>query len=140
MASSGQAVEYNGRQIHMVDRLPVTKMQKIGVAFEGVNSDWRQGVHLSTDGSFDVNGQTVKKAIIQWQDTAPQETDIVVRSKSGVCLVKNVWDVGDGVIHSWHGGGAMVISEQSDQRIYECNDGRDDDDFDDLIFSIKLTE
>lgn len=63
-ASSGQAVEHNGRQIHMVDRLPVAKVQKIGVAFEGVNSDWRQGVHLSTDGSFDVNGQTIKKAII----------------------------------------------------------------------------
>jgi len=138
--SRGKAVKYKGRLIHMVDKLPIASKQKIFVAFECVNSDWRQGIHLSTVGSFEVNGQKIKASVILWHDTAPREVDVFIQSKSGICLVKNVWDIGDGVVHSWHGGGAMVIREESDGRVYECNDGRLDDDFDDLVFRIKLTE
>lgn len=139
-AAQGQAVEYDGRLIHMADRLPIGKTQTIDVTFEAVNSDWRQGVHLSTVGSFDVDGQKIKSALVLWQDTAPRDARIVVHSKNGICLVKNVWDIGDGVMHSWHSGGAMQISDVGERRIYECNDGRNDDDFDDLVFSINLTE
>ena len=136
--SQGQPVEYQGRLIHMVDRLAVAKNQRIVVSFQKVNSDWRQGIHLSTVGRFEVNSQQIKTSLVLWQDTAPQKVDIIVQSRSGVCLVKNVWDVGDGVMHSWHGGGAMLISDRDNGRLYECNDGRADDDFDDLIFRISL--
>ena len=138
-ASQGQPIEYGGRLIHMADRLPISSTQRIVVTFESVCSDWRQGVHLSTKGTFETNGQIISKAIVLWHDTAPTTVVIVVRSKSGECVVKNVWDVGDGVMHSWHNGGAMLISDREDGRVYECNDGRPDDDFDDLIFSVHLS-
>ncbi len=129
---------YSGTLIHMADRLPISKKQRLVVIFESINSNWRQGVHLSTAGNFEVNGQKIKTAVVLWQDTAPKEVDIIVQSKSGTCLVKNVWDIGDGVMHSWHSGGAMIISVQGDARLYECNDGQPDDDFDDIVFRIKL--
>lgn len=138
LASKGQPVDYNGRTILMVDRLTVADGQQLKVIFESVNADWRQGVCLTTDGGFVVNNQNIRRATVLWQDTAPQEVILKVQTKKGECQVKNVWDVGDGVMHSWHNGAAMIVDEIASGRRYKCNDGRSDDDFDDLIFRIEL--
>lgn len=135
--SKGQPVEYKGHTIQMMDRISVTDGQQIRVFFESANSDWRQGVHLAIDGVFEVNGQIVKKAIVLWNDTAPREVPLKVRSKKGECLVKNVWDVGDGVMHSWHNGSGMIVEEIASGRRYKCNDGLPDDDFTNIIFRIE---
>jgi hypothetical protein len=140
LKSKGQPVEYNGQTIQMVDRVPVTDGQQIRVVFESTNSDWKQGVHIASDGSFEVNGQTVKKAVVLWKDTAPREVLLKVKSKKGECLVKNVWDIGDGVMHSWHNCAAMIVEKSGSVRRYKCNDGRADDDFDDLVFSLQLVD
>ena len=105
-----------------------------------MNSDWRQGVNLTTDGSFEVNDQGIKNSIVLWHDTAPSEVYVKIHSRQGECLVKNVWDVGDGVVHSWHNGAAMIVEEFQNGRQYKCNDGRADEDFDDLVFSIELVK
>lgn len=126
--------------IHMADRLPVTHSQKIRVTFESSNSEWDQGIYFATDGAFEINGQTVKKALVLWKNTAPHEVIMRVKSKKGECLIKNVWDVGDGVAHSWHNGAAMIIEESGPSRRYRCNDGKPDDDFDDLVFRIELLD
>lgn len=136
--SKGQPVEYNGQIINLGDRLPVSKSQTIKLTFVSVNSDWRQGVHLHTDGTFEANGQTIKKAILLWQDTAPRECIFTVHTKNGELLMWNVWDTGDGVTHSGHNGAAMIVEELPNGRLYKCNDGHPDDDFDDLVFSIEL--
>jgi hypothetical protein len=138
LKSKGQPVEYNGHLIRMSDLIPITDGQHIRIVFESANSDWRQGVYLSTDGSFEVNGQNVRKAVVLWKDTAPREVLLQVQTKQGAFRVKNVWDVGDGVMHSGHNGAAMISEEASSSRRYKCNDGRADDDFDDLIFTIEL--
>ncbi|OJW19261.1 MAG: hypothetical protein BGO58_03090 [Sphingopyxis sp. 65-8] len=52
--------------------------------------------------------------------------------------MKNVWDTGDGVMQSWHAGGAMIVEEIENVRRYLCNDGELDDDFDDLIFTLEI--
>lgn len=138
MKSKGQPVEYAGETIQMVDRIPVFTGQKIRIVFEAVNSKWKQGVHLSIDGEFAVNGQTVKKAVVLWEDTAPKEVTLEVKSKKGECLIKNVWDIGDGVMHSWHNGAAMIVETTELKRRYRCNDGQPDDNFNDLVFTVFL--
>ena len=138
--SKGQPVDYKGRTIHMFDRVHVPDGHELRIVLESAGSDWRQGVHLSTDGAFEVNDQTVEKAVVLWRDTAPREIALRVRTKSGECLVKNVWDVGDGVMHSWHGGAAMVVDGSQALRRYRCNDGKNDDDFDDLVFSLQVVD
>lgn len=140
LKSKGQPVEVSGKLVHMVDRLPISKSQRITVNFDSKSSPWRQGVHLSTVGMFEVNGQKIRNAIILWEDSAPRSVDFSITSKNGLCNVKNVWDVGDGVIHSWHGGAGMLIQEDGLGRHYFCNDGHVDSRFDNLIFSIKMSE
>lgn len=139
LKSKGQPVVYKGQTIQMVDRFRVADGQTLKVKFESVNADWRQGIGLDIDGSFDIEGQTIKKTVL-WQDTAPPEVVLKVHTRKGECQVKNVWDVGDGVIQSWHNGAAMIVEELPNGKRYKCNDGRADDDFDDLVFSIELVK
>lgn len=138
--SKGQPVTYNGRIIHMVDRIPIHDSQEVEVTFEGVNSDWRQGVCLTTDGSIVVNDQTIKKSVVLWRDTAPQKVALKIKTKKSELQIKNVWDSGDGVMQSWHNGGAMIIEKTLSGRRYLCNDGRPDANFSDLIFCIELVK
>ena len=137
LKSKGQPVIYNGQTVQMVDRLSVFNGQQLKVAFESVDAEWRQGVCLTTDGSFVLNNQTVKKSVALWHDTSPREVLLKIQTKKGECQVRNVWDTGDGVMHSWHNGAAMVVEETASERRYKCNDGRPDDDFDDIIFRIE---
>ena len=138
LKSKGKPIVYNGQTIQMVDRLAVVSDQRLRITFESVNSEWRQGICLTTDGSFLVNRQVVKNSIVLWYDTAPQEVLLQVQTKNGECQIKNVWDTGDGVMHSWHNGAAMVVGEITSGRRYQCNDGRPDDNFDDLVFRIEI--
>ena len=56
------------------------------------------------------------------------------RNKSKKLEIKNVWDFGDGVMHSWHNGAAMWKEELDDGSIrYWCNDGYPDDDLNDIV-------
>jgi hypothetical protein len=137
MNSKGRPVVYDGRTIQMDDCLIVREGQILKVKFERVNSDWRQGVCLSTDGIFEVNNLKIEKSIVLWQDSAPTEVELMVHSRNGECRVKNVWDAGDGVMQSWHNGAAMIVEELPTCRLYKCNEGRGDACFDDLIFSIE---
>ena len=90
------------------------------------------------DGSFEVDGRPVGTAVVLWKHSAPRKVALKVYSQKAEILVKNVWDVGDGVMHSWHNGAAMIIENQGTIRRYRCNDGHPNDDFDDLIFHIQL--
>jgi hypothetical protein len=136
--SNGQPVFYNGMTIQLFDDLKVADGQELKVIFESVNSDWRQGVALRTDKNFEINEQITKRSVVIWQDTAPREVTLKVRTKNGECSVKNAWDRGDGVMRYGNNGGAMIVEETASGRLYKCNDGRPDDDFDDLIFRVEL--
>jgi hypothetical protein len=138
LKSKGQPVDYDGRTIQMVDRLKIGPSASIRLIFESVDADWRQGISLTIDGCFEVNGQKIEKSIVLWQDSAPQEVALSVLSKKGELQVKNVWDVGDGTIHSWHNGAAMIVEGDELSRRYLCNDGRADDDFNDLVFRLEI--
>jgi hypothetical protein len=140
MQSKGEPVIYNERVIQLFDRLKVTEGQQFKVTFESVNSDWRQGVRLTTDRGFEVNNQSVKQSIVLWHDTAPREVTLTIHTQKGECLVANVWDTGDGAMHSGHNGAAMIVEELNAGKRYRCNDGRADDDFDDLVFCIEPYE
>jgi hypothetical protein len=136
LESKGKPVEYNGETVQMMDELSVGKSACLQIRFEQANSEWRQGISLTTEGTFEVGGQKIKRGLALWQDTAPQEVEVVVTSKSEKVQIKNIWDVGDGVVHSWHNGAAMIVDSDGEQKRYRCNDGHADDDFDDLVFTL----
>ena len=122
----------------MDDRIQIASLASIRLTFESVDADWRQGVSLNTDGYFEVNNQTIEKSVVLWQDTAPREITLTITSKKGELQIKNVWDVGDGTVHSWHNGAAMIVEGDTSSRRYFCNDGRADDDFNDLVFRLEI--
>ena len=56
-------------------------------------------------------------------------------------IVQNIWEVtshmGRKFTDSGHGGAAMIVEEIENGRRYRCNDGHLDEDFDDIVFSVK---
>jgi hypothetical protein len=135
--SAGKPILYNGKTLVMLDDFPTEGSKNLRLFFEACNAEWRQGVALRFEGKFKVNGQVIRRGVVLWQDTAPQTVELKVIGKSSTIEVKNVWDVGDGVIHSWHNGAAMIVEPVPNGRRYRCNDGLADDDFDDIVFRLE---
>ncbi len=137
IASKGQPVEYKGRTIMMMDRYPLPRDGKVRLTLKSTASRWRQGIKLSAKGSITVAGQTIRKGVFLWEDTMPRNVELSVASKDGFLCVSNAWETGDGVAHSWHFGAAMYWDVGAlGERVYHCNDGEPDEDFDDVVFSI----
>lgn len=135
--SNGGPISYNGATLVLLDRFAIRPGGTLRLTFESSAGPWRQGVLLRTDGSFTINDQVLKKSVLLWRDTAPEEVLFRVNSKKGSLEVNNVWDMGDGAVHYWHNGAAMIVDEIPTGRRYRCNDGHPDDNFTDLIFRLE---
>jgi hypothetical protein len=146
MESRGKPILFKGLTLVMSDDFLINREGVIHVTNESTNSSWRQGIHLSVDGSLEIirvpPPQTIRDpmigtAMVMWHDTSPKWMEFRVKSKRGRVDVKNVWDTGDGVMQSWYYGAAMIVEELPNGRRYRCNDGRPDDDFDEIVFRIE---
>lgn len=142
LESKGKPIEYKGNTLYLIDSIVLKNNELIEVVIESTNSKWRQGIALGLDnGQFITNGNKIGKKIGVWQDTAPTKCIIEMTLKGKDRLkIYNIWDTGDGVIHSWHNGAAMKIEEISGGKRYLCNDGYADEDFDDVIFTVVTKE
>jgi hypothetical protein len=139
MESKGKPIIYNGKTLKMIDEV-ILKESKANLKITFISSDsiWNQGLVIKTKGEFQVNKQKIPDKIILWQDTSPKKVELLVISEDKKLIIYNVWKTQDGTIHYWHNGGAMNIEEREGTRIYNCNDGYPDDDFNDLIFEINF--
>jgi hypothetical protein len=137
LQSRGKPVVYNGKSLVMKDDFPCEGCRNFRLTIESAAADWKQGVLLRVDGRFEINEKRIDRSVVLWQSTAPDAVDISVQSNAPSIEVRNVWDVGDGVMHSWHNGAAMIIEPIENGRRYFCNDGRADDDFDDIVFRLE---
>jgi hypothetical protein len=135
--SAGKPITYQGKTLVMLDVFLTEGATTLRLVFEACNAEWRQGVAIRFDGKLEVNHQVIKRGIVLWHDTAPQIVDLEMISNVSQIEVKNVWDVGDGVIHSWHNGAAMIVETLPNGARYHCNDGLADDDFDDVVFRLE---
>jgi len=139
MKSRGKPIQYEGKTLVMGDDFPTHGATRFRLVFECCNGEWRQGVALRTNGSFCVFDRHISgnKGIVLWRDKVSDVVDFAVTAEAQVIDVKNVWDVGDGVMHSWHNGAAIIIEPVANGRRYRCNDGLADDDFDDIVFRLE---
>lgn len=138
VSSKGQPIKYQGNTLVMVDFFPIKDETKLRLTFETADGPWRQGVsiRLREGGAMVLEGQEFQHVAF-WRDTAPQVVEFETVGEVTRLEIKNIWDVGDGVVHSWHNGAAMIVEETPCGRRYRCNDGYADDDFDDIIFRIE---
>lgn len=138
LASRGQPVEYEGQTIQLMDTISLSRFDTVRIVRESSKPGWRRGIHLSTEGHFTIGERVIPNAVVLWADTAPETVSLSINSDNEACYVKNVWDTGDGTVHSWHNGAAMIVDQTEKARRYRCNDGDPDAGFDDLVFRIEI--
>lgn len=137
--AAGKPIEINGRKLIRLDRFKMSsKTMRFRFTFLETNSNWKQGFILKTKGNFIFDdSDIVPFRPVFWADTTPKSFEVIVESKNKELLIYNVWDTGHGM-HYWHNGAAMEVKQPDDKtRVYYCNDGYPDLDFDDLIFSMS---
>ena len=110
---------------------------KILLDFLHARPPYRQGVRLDSDQVLRIAGKE-SQAVFLWYDTAPRHVECDC-AKHQTVRIWNVWDTGDGTVHSWHNGAAMIVEPIGDNCWrFNCNDGHPDDACDDLVFTIRL--
>lgn len=142
--NNGNPIVYNGKTLIMADRLAIEKEFKAEIELISVNSRWRQGISFSTKGKIDVGDGLIGPNHIFWQElwTIKNLESIIVNgtSKDGIFFIYNSW-YEDGCEQAWVRNAAMikeVIGEN--EYVYHCNDGDWDEDFDDIVFRVKILE
>lgn len=139
MATRGQPFEKHGTTYYLMYTVPLRGSNKLTIEFQDARPPYRQGIHLEADGPLRIAGKE-SKAMLLWYDTAPQRVECDCAGCESV-RVWNVWDIGDGTVHSWHNGAAMIVHPLGNNGwLFRCNDGQADDRCDDLVFSIRLED
>lgn len=133
--------ESEGQEVVKLDVLPVAGSQRLRVSFESVNSNWRQGVWLATDGILRVN-EVEAPQLVLWQDTAPAVVDVDVIETDGILRFHNVWDSGRARgHHESHSATSGMLVEPAGEDTYRfrCNDIGYNPEFDKLVFTIGIS-
>lgn len=130
-----------GKQVVLIEALRIAAGENVLLRFDGGESPWRQGVWLATEGELEVAGVRSPQLVL-WQDTAPDEVRISVRSTDGVLHLYNVWDSGRGLgeFESQKATSGMLVSEDEGWLRYECSDIAVEPKFDRLGFSVRITD
>jgi len=134
------SIEYNGKVIRIADVLPVTEIQQYELVFEETNSNWEQGIFVhSKKAHFLINNGIERiNAFHLWHSENPTINKFKIL-KEGITELKiwNIWRIDKGPMVYGSNGGAVYFEEIENGKKYFCNDGYPDDDFNDLIFTIK---
>jgi hypothetical protein len=128
-----------GRDVLKIEVLPIRAHQTVRLVFESVDSPWRQGVWLATEGALAVAGTTSPQLTI-WQDTAPGEIEITCEATDGLLRFYNIWDSGRGRRReslSATSGMAVEVLDGGWRR-YSCNDIGSAPEFSKLVFRIGI--
>lgn len=137
--TKGKPFSYNGKEIKLSDGIELyNSVAFIELEIISTSSEWCQGIIFSLEGSILINDLEMKNIMVIWENTAPKKIKFKVVSKNKLLKIYNVWKGTGGVTHSRHNGAAMYKEVVGDKIIYYCNDGHPNDDFTDLIFSIKI--
>ena len=133
----------------MSDRVALRLGERALVTIEAVNSPYPQGVGFGR--GAEVYGERVDRGVVWDYFSVPPERrsavrnelpfsfEVVCRNKSGHLLFYNMTEY-MGRADWWSGGSAMWIEELPDGRRYHCNDADLDDDFEDLVFTVRQVE
>lgn len=140
-ASNWAPIMYKGKEVKIgeIINLPANKTL-VTIKFISVKDrKHRQGVSIfNKGGKFEIDGEVVVgKSLLLWEDTAPPEVQFVIKSKNPELRITNWWDLGRGP-QTGHNGTALYTERTGDLWTFFCNDGQQNDDFDDLIFSLKV--
>lgn len=131
-------IEWNGHVLQALDRFPVLGARRLELTRVSTAGRWRQGasIRAETAARLRVNG-VVAEHMTFWEDTAPSKVLIEVEGHPDTLCVYNKWELYPGMVHEWLNGAAMIVEELPNGRLYRCNDGEADEDFDDIVFKLE---
>lgn len=142
-------IDYNGKKIIQSDKIKSFSNFKITLKLLSANSRWKQAVAIKINtGSMTVDNVIKGKYFRFWEDDLKSEPEntIVIHGKTKDNFI-SVWNACEVInstpyssskcIEAWTMGCAMIKGENG---VYYCNDFDPDDDFNDLIFQIKVEE
>ncbi|MDB2614404.1 hypothetical protein N9Y92_04545 [Chlamydiales bacterium] len=151
-----RAVAYKGMTVWVNDKFPVNNGDTLLLSIKSTKSDCKQGFSIDIRGHCELNGNTRKAGkgvkMLFWEDTMPKEVELKVFTKKGFVFVDNMWEQvnkylmndennnpiwKENVSVEYSRGAAMLIDPIEGGRRYRCNDGEPDEDFDDIIFTVK---
>ena len=164
--SRGEPIDYNGVQLHLADRFPVSNGDKLVICIESTNSERPQGLSVYIEGSCEIQGEIKKKGKavmpIFWGDSEildPKHIELTVFTKKGYVSIKNICEVdysylindASGAplevhkkkIDGGHNGAAMIIEEIENGRRYRCSDIFSSDKefpFNNIVFTVQKVQ
>lgn len=137
---SSAVTDRKGREVVKIEALKIEPGQTVTLRFEDVDSPWRQGVWVATEGLLRID-DSIDSQFVLWADTAPPEVSIMCAETDGLLRLYNVWDSGRraGPFESQsHTSGMVVEMLEDGSRRYSCNDIATNPDFNTLIFRVAL--
>ena len=145
LETKGDPIEYQGKTLLMVDDIKVEENFQAELELISVNSSLRQGICMDTKGELDSGCGETGERFVFWQELwtklGQKSLKIKGKSKNGVVELYNCWERESGSTDYWMDNGAMIKKMVgANEYIYYCNDGEFDDDFDDLVFRLKILE
>lgn len=142
-------IDYNGKKVIQLDKIESFDKFKITLKLLSTNSQWKQAIAIKIHtGSMTVDNIIKGKHFLFWEDDLrlePENTVVIYgKTKDNFIYVWNACEVihstpfnSSKCTESWTMGCAMIKGENG---VYYCNDFDPNDDFDDLIFQIKVEE
>lgn len=116
--------------------------ERLKLVFETVNSDWIQGVQLEIDKGLIISDKFVRRGtLVFYESPDHREMPFICRTKEGILWIWNIWNSRpNGPGRALEGRifySGMIVDEIPNGYRYHCNEGRNDDDYDDLVFRIE---
>lgn len=133
--SKGGAFVENGTKYHM--SISVNSGPHLGmhVRFMQAIKKPRQGIRFDSNSLLQSQGIS-SNSFVFWRNTAPAEFNIGCAANSNISI-RNVWAYEDGVEHSWHAGGAMIVEEEANLIRIRANSTLLNDLCEDLVIEIS---
>lgn len=144
--SKGEPLAYAGQTLVMLDKFPARLGERLLVTIESTRASWPQGVGMSNGVEF--FGTRAERGVVwEYFSVPPDERpstpsrlpfsfEVTCRNRAGSISFYNMTEF-EGRQECWTGGSCMIVTEMADGRRYACNDFDPDDDFDDLVFTVR---
>lgn len=140
-AALGAPIDVDGQTAVGIYKRAVQPNERFDLRFVHAREQPLQGVHLKLrTGSLEVAGQQLKDPVL-WRDTAPSTVSFrCLNKKPSELLIWNCWKDERGVSQAWIGNAAMIVKDESADRVhFRCN-SRYDVTFEDLVFELATRE
>ncbi len=145
--SNGKPITVQDVTYHQIYEIKVQDHTHVLIQAESVKNDrnaWKQAVHLRSDKSIRSENDRGKDFVF-WFPGASLFHKAVTQAEcdctsNSLLQIWNVWKV-DNAVQSLYNGSAMIVTQISKWKWrFQCNDGKPDDDMNDLIFTLELSD